>query len=334
MGEPTIQDVAKKAGVSAATVSRALNDGLVKASTRSRVQAVAQAMGYQPSAGTRKAQSNQSETIGILVTDIGNFYFTDIMKGLFNVAQRAHCRMVIADLDGPEPEATIEQVIGSTQGQVVVAPRLGSQELQEYFDPASTVLVSRRLEGYASVCADDAAGVTQAVRHLASLGHKRIAYVGGSSQSWTNEQRMEAFATSVEEYGLESVILGPFEPSYGGGVNACDALMLEPGVTGAVAFNDLMAAGLLSTLSERQVKVPEELSIVGIDNSVLSRAVRPSLTTVDVRQERLGQAAMQMVVDMLRGEGAHAAGSAEDSANMLIPEILLTRDSTSFAQTQ
>lgn len=333
MSEPTIHDVARQAGVSAATVSRALNGGLVKTQTRDRIKAVAKSMGYKSGASSRKATLSRSGSIGILVTDVGNFYFADLLKGLFSVAQGAGCRMVIDDLDGGDPDTVIKRMIAGTAGQVVIAPRLDDDFLRRRFSPDNTVFVSKQLDGYMSACADDRSGMTQAVRHLASLGHRRVAYVGGSDRSWTNTQRINAFTDSVEEYGLESMVLGPFEPSYGGGVNACDAVMLEQDLTGIVIFNDLMAAGLLSSLKERGRKVPEDCSLIGIDNSVLSRAVRPSLTTVDVRQERLGAAAMRILIDMLREFPASAdpgAGKESDRIpeRLVIPEILLTRGST------
>lgn len=334
MGETTIHDVARKAGVSAATVSRALNGGLVKVQTRERVKAVARSMGYTSNSSSRKTSGLRSESIGILVTDIVNFYFADLLKGLFSVAQQSNCRMVIDDLNASDANGVIDRMVSGTVGQIVIAPRLDDDLLRQRFSPVNTVFVSKRLDGYVTACADDRAGMAQAVRHLASLGHKCVAYVGGSEHSWTNTQRIEAFVDSAEQYGLESMVLGPFEPSYGGGVNACDAVMLEHDLTGIIVFNDLMAAGLLSSLQERGLRVPDDLSLVGIDNSVLSKAVRPNLTTVDVRQERLGAAAMRILMDMLHRPDmkGNEGGSDTNPSGLMIPEILLTRDSTGRAR--
>lgn len=335
MGEPTIHDVAKQAGVSAATVSRALNGGLVKSQTRERVRAVAQTLGYRSGGSPRRSSAVRAESIGILVTDIGNFYFADLFKGLFAVAHQHSCQLIVDDLNVEDADEVVDRVTAATAGQIVIAPRLEADMLRARFDPAKTVLVSRQLEGYVTACADDQEGMVQAMRHMASLGHRKVAYVGGSEGSWTNAKRREAFLGCADQFGLESRILGPFEPSYGGGINACDAVMLEHDLTGIVVFNDLMATGLLGGLLERGVRVPGDLSLIGFDNSVLSRVVRPRLTTVDVRQERLGGSAMRILLDMLHvGQAEDETLQGDQNQGLVIPEMLITRDSTAVPSSE
>lgn len=334
MPETTITDVARAAGVAASTVSRALNGGTVKAETRERILRIASQLGYrtgQAAAGQggAGAANGAAGNIGVFVTDIVNFYFTDVFKGLFSVAQNAGYRVFVTDigLSGDRDE-TIRNVIGACAGQVFVSPRMDDAEIARLCGPENTVFTNRPVEGYSSVCIDDHSGVLQAVRHLASLGHRRIAYVSGSDDSYANIQRREACLEAAASYGMECEVVGPFEPSYAGGVNAGDALLLEEGITGVVAFNDLMASGLIGRLTGRGVAVPERMSVVGIDDSVLSRVMMPQMTTVDVRQERMGAQAMRMLIDKIEAVRAGDMDRARRAEVAMVPEILVTRDST------
>ncbi|KFI52508.1 LacI family DNA-binding transcriptional regulator, partial [Bifidobacterium biavatii] len=281
--------------------------------------------------GPGAAVSTGKGNIGVFVTDIANFYFTDIFKGLFSVAQNAGYRLFMADLDvSGDRSETIRSVTGASAGQLFVSPRLSDAELRRCCDPRTTVFTNRQVEGYSSVCIDDRSGILQAVRHLASLGHRTIAYVGGADSSWANQVRGETCAEAAKSFGMNCVVVGPLEPSYAGGVNAGDALLLERDVTGVVAFNDLVATGLIGRLVERGVDIPGEMSVIGVDDSVLARVVRPQLTSVDVRQERMGALAMQMLINKLEDAAWGDGGVDGDDAPHveMVPEILVTREST------
>ncbi|PLS29844.1 LacI family DNA-binding transcriptional regulator [Bifidobacterium parmae] len=340
MAEATITDVAKAAGVAASTVSRALNGGNVKAETRDRIMQLARQMGYRgaavaPARPTREtaAEGGARGNLGVVVSGIGNFYFTDIFKGLFSVAQNAKYRLFVADLDASGDRVdTLQSVIGASEGQILVSPRLSDAELKRYCDPATTVFTNRQVEGFSTVGIDDASGILQAVRHLASLGHRHIAYISGSGSSYANMVRCRTCIDAAKSYGMDCIVIGPFEPTYAGGVNAGDALLLEPEITGVVAFNDLVATGLIGRLSERGVDIPGEVSVIGVDDSVLARVVRPQLTTIDVRQERMGALAMQMLINKIESAAfpEDAAEAAEPQVE-LVPEILVTRESTGVA---
>lgn len=328
MGEITIHDVAKAAGVSTATVSRALNNGSVRESTRKRVRKIADQLGYHPNIAARDLTSGRfgRGNIAVFVTDVSHFYFTDVFTGLFAKAQATGYRLFVTDLElTNDVEQTVTNVISNCEGQILVSPRISDAMIRKLFPVDTTVLANRRFDGYSSVCVDDRSGILQAIRHLASLGHKRIAYVSGSSQSWSNHVRSEAFEEGCEHFGVECVVLGPFEQSYSGGVNAGDALLLEADVTAVLVFNDLVASGLMACLIERGVSIPRDMSVVGIDASLLSLALRPQLTTVDVRHERMGREAVQLLLDLLE---AHRDGLKSDVISETVPEILITRDST------
>lgn len=332
MAGATIFDVAKTVGVSPSTVSRALNGGMVSDATRAKIVRAADQLGYRPNTAARELVTGRKGAVGVLVTDIGNYYSTDQLRGLFSAAQAKGYRISIADVTlSDDLEATVRDMIATTQGQIVLSPRFSDDKIGAWFSPDSTVLASRQCNGFDNVVMDDAGGVAQAVRHLASLGHRCVAYVSGTEHSWSNGVRADAFERSCEQYGIDGVVLGNFEPSYEGGASAADAVMLETGVTGVVVFNDLMACGLMGALQGRGVKIPEELSVVGIDDSMLARTVTPRLTSVTVRQERLGVMAMQMLIDKLEGDGTVSRLAGGEPASTMVPELLVARDSTARA---
>lgn len=328
MGKATIRDVAQAAGVSIATVSRALNGGTVKSQTREQVRKAAERLGYQSGAVDDESRDDRTGTgnIAVFLTDLGNFYFTDVLKGLLSVAQASGYRVFVADIDSRATnyESTIASIVSKSEGQILVSPRL-DDDMISAFPHETTVLANRIVDGYSHVLIDDAAGIQQAVRHMVSLGHRHIAYVSGLDSSWSNVVRRNAFDEACAKFDVESVVLGPFEPSYAGGQNAADAVSLEDGLTGVIAFNDLVACGLLSSLVERGVRVPEDMSIIGIDNSLLSLTSRPRLTSVDVRQERMGAVAMQVLLDQL---SSIRDGAGFEPVSSTIAEILITRGST------
>ncbi|NMN01125.1 transcriptional regulator, LacI family [Bifidobacterium sp. DSM 109958] len=336
MSGATIFDVAKAAGVSPSTVSRALNNGAVSERTRERIGRLADQLGYRPASSSASRDAARRGVVGLLLTDIGNYYFTDALKGVFATAQSRGYRVEVVDVTlADDQDEAMRTLTDTTDGQLLFSPRIDDARIARWFSPRTAVLASRVFDGFPSVVMNDRDGIVQAVRHLASLGHRRIAFVGGSETSWSNEVRRDAFSDACADYGIESVLLGPFEPSYAGGAAAADALMLEDGVTGAVAFNDLVAGGLMGVLQGRGVAIPTQMSIVGIDDSVLSRVVRPQLTTVDIRQERMGSIAMQMLIDRLEADASGAAQDARDApANppaVVVPELLIARDSTGRA---
>lgn len=340
MSGATIFDVAKAAGVSPSTVSRALNNGAVSQRTKERIGRLAEQLGYRPaSAATRDSASPRRGVLGLLLTDIGNYYFTDALKGVFSMAQSRGYRLEVMDVTlADDVDDAMRTLVETTDGQLLFSPRIDDARIARWFSPRTAVLASRVFDGFPSVVMNDRDGIVQAVRHLASLGHRRVAYVGGSETSWSNEVRRDAFTDSCAVYGIEGVLLGPFEPSYAGGAAAADALMLEGGVTGAVAFNDLVAGGLMGVLQGRGVSIPGDMSIVGVDDSVLSRVVRPQLTTVDIRQERMGTLATQMLIDRLEaaadadaGAGAGAGDASGRPPAVVVPELLIARDSTGRA---
>lgn len=148
---------------------------------------------------------------------------------------------------------------------------------------------------FASVSLDEFTGMERAVRHLVDLGHQCIAYVRGPIHSWSGKRRKRAFLTACDRIGVRAETIGPFEASYQGGSTAADALSVKREITAAMALNDVIASGLVARL-ERGINVPRDMSVIGVDDSLVARAMRPQLTSIDNRQRDIGEMAVRLLL--------------------------------------
>ncbi|BCJ39931.1 LacI family transcriptional regulator [Actinoplanes ianthinogenes] len=292
MGRTTVQDVAREAGVSVATVSRALTGGTVSPSTREAVRAIAARLGYQPNRAARGLITGRTGNLGLIVPDLRNPFFADVAKGVTARARAVDHGVFITDTD-EDPVAELEALatLGrNTDGVLLCSPRSADADLLTAADPERTVLLHRRVPGLPSVVADIAGGIRQAVRHLIALGHTRIAYVGGPEDSWAARQRLTVL-TEVPEV----LILDAVAPTFEGGLVAGDLVLAGP-ATAVLAYNDLVALGLLHRLAARGVAVPDRVSVVGFDDVSLAVMSHPPLTSVAVPKDRSGSVALDLLL--------------------------------------
>jgi DNA-binding LacI/PurR family transcriptional regulator len=168
---------------------------------------------------------------------------------------------------------------------------------------------------------DNADGMRQVVEHLVGLGHRQIGAVAGPRSSWSSRERLRGLRAATVAAGVELTEIGSFAPTFEGGLAAADGALLA-GVTAVVAYNDLVALGLLSALRDRGVDVPGRLSLVGVDNVQMSAMVHPALTTLDIPKERAGRASVDLLLRLL------ADPSAGTSPVRPLPTALLVRHTT------
>lgn len=309
---PTLRDVARAAGVSLATASRALaNPASVSADKRERVHAAVAELGYRAGRDEPAGQRR----LGLIVPDMQNPFFSGIAKGVQHRAQAAGLTVVVADADeDPRLETElVHQMTSEVDGIVLCSPRMPDQALAALPQSPRIVLVNRESEHLRSVVIDNEDGIRQAVAHLHALGHRRIAYAGGQWGSWSDRERrrgLELAAHAAE--GVEVVQLGHFPTVFAGGVAAAD-LVAASGATAVVAHNDLVALGILDRLRSRGTDVPGRVSVVGFDDIPAATQVSPALTTVAVPLRLLGRAA----VDLLLDEVDHGATGTVDIATDL-----------------
>ncbi len=278
----TLHDVAREAGVAVSTVSRALADPeRVNVRTREHVQAVASEMGYRPNRLAQALPTGRTRMLAVLVPDITNPHNFGLVRGAEAQARAAGSTLVIADTQGgAELEAThLDQLGSSVDGFVLAASRLPDDELRTLAERSPVVLFNRRVDGLASLVTDSADGSRQIVEHLVALGHRSLAYLAGPSDSWSDAERWRALGEHAEAAGAAIVRCGPFPPTLDGGPAAAD-IGLATGATALVAFNDLLAIGVLRRLGERGIAVPDRVSVVGYDDIFGSDFCSPPLTTV------------------------------------------------------
>ncbi|NMR18735.1 LacI family DNA-binding transcriptional regulator [Cellulomonas fimi] len=297
------RDVARVAGVSVSTVSRALaRPHEVAPATRVKVLEAARGLGYTPNLAARSLITGRTGNIGLVVPDLENPFFASVTKGVQSRARTAGYAVFIADSDeDPTQEAElVRNLAKQVDGMVLCSPRATDAVLAELARECVLVLVNRESGDIPTVTIDNHEGTRQAVAHLLALGHRRIAYAGGPTTSWSNRQRAAAVEAQGALHGdLEVVNLGSFQPYVSGGIAAGD-LVLASGATAVIAYNDLLAFGLLERFRQRGVRVPDDVSVVGTDNIPVSALTSPGLTSVGIPLVNTGRAGVDMLLHLVR----------------------------------
>ncbi len=313
----TLQDVAREADVAVSTVSRALsNPDRVSRPMRERIQEVAKRLGY-----TSGRAPVRGSLLALLVSGIGNPYNAALIRGVESQARAAGSALIIGDIaDGPEVEMAHLERVGDrdVDGVVLASSLLPEDELRSLDARAGLVLFNREVAGFRSVLTDSRDGSRQIVEHLAALGHRSIAYLSGPRALWSDSQRWHGLADHAARLGVDIVRLGPFTPTLDQGTAAAD-VGLGSGATALVAFNDLLAIGMLQRLRQRKVDVPGAISVVGHDDIFGSDFCQPSLTTSHSDVEHAGRTLVDLVLGRI---------VSRPDTPIVIPTQLVVRDST------
>ncbi|MFB5084965.1 LacI family DNA-binding transcriptional regulator [Symbiobacterium thermophilum] len=308
----TIRDVARRAGVGVATVSRVLNGtGYVKAETRERVLAAAAELGYVPSQLARGLVRRLSGTVGLVVPDITNPFFPLITRGVEDAASEAGYTVFLCNTDN-DPVLEAQDVRKLREHRVDGIIFVGTTERRELVDQLladdiPVVVMDRQLEhaDVDTVTVDNVAGAQAACRHLIELGHRRIAHAAGHQSTRTGQDRCQGYRMALEEadipYDPACVTWGDF--TFESGFRVGQVLLgLSPRPTAVFAGNDLIALGVIRAAEEAGLSVPDDLSVVGFDNIQMAALVRPGLTTVRQPAREMGRLAMTMLLERIRGE--------------------------------
>ncbi len=325
----SIKDIAKAAGVSHSTVSRALrNSPLVNAETAAQIRRIAEEMGYIPNVVAQSLVTQRTYTVGLVVTAISDPFIDQIVEGIEDLATREGYSVFLSSSHAdPGREIAVVETFHRRRvdGVIVLASRVGSmytERLQELGVPI--VLINNQAEGayLYSVSADDLDGARKAVRHLVDLGHRCIGYAGCHFRPPSNRRRLEGYRQELASAGLpyeSDLVVHP--RSFSDVENGRLALdyLLKAGATAVFCYNDRMAIGLMVAARERGVHIPSDLSVVGFDNIEASWYISPPLTTVHQPRFEMGQKAMQMLLDLLAGE---------EVDDIIVPCELVVREST------
>lgn len=311
MGTVTVHDVARRAGVSISTVSRALAaPDRVAGGTRERVLAAVTELGYRPNRAASGLRGGRTSTVGLVVPDIENPYFAAVAKGVGARARAQGYGVFLVDSSGhPELEAEeLLTLVGQTDGVLLASPGTDDSLIRSLGASGPCVLMNRRITlssrgtgpEIPSVTADETRGTRQAIDHLYALGHRRIAFVGGPERSWSQARRAAGVRQAIEAVGdIQYTELGPYRPHEDGGYSAADVAFAS-GATAVLAFNDLVATGLLSRWHERGISVPGDVSVVAFDDTYVTRLAAPRLSSVGPDLHAMGAAAIDLLLAIVR----------------------------------
>jgi LacI family transcriptional regulator len=306
-GAATIAEVAKRAGVSPATVSRVMNGKFGgEPVIAERVRRAAEDLSYSASHLARSLALGRTRAVAFVVPDLANPAFQAMLSSLSKAAAKDGYRVLVADsAESPDDEPLlVAEVRGRCDAIVLCAPRMSDAELVQLGGGLRPlVLINRpdsRLEA-PSLSIDYQSGIRNLVRHLYDLGHRHLVYLDGPPESVSNRDRQAGLAEMQRIHGDLVVDRVPAGASSESGAAAAAAVQASS-ATAAVAYNDLVAIGLMNGLLERGVRVPEDISVTGFDDIPFARYTTPSLTTASVPHEELGVQAWQRMRALLADE--------------------------------
>lgn len=302
----TIRDVAQASGVSTATVSNVLNKtGKVGPGTRRIVLRAVKRMGYIPDVHARRLASRDRRTLGIIISDIENPFFPEVVKGFETRARQLGYDVILSDTNY-DPcrtrEAADRMLEHKVRGVAVMTSEISVKLIHQIARRriAVTFLDLAPARKYVSnLRIDYFSGVRQIVEHLYAEGHRRIAFVAGRPGLKSNVARQEAYEKCMQELGLESGPVLPGDLRFEGGLAAGISIAkLNSPPTAVMAINDLTAVGVVKGLLNSGCRVPQDISVTGFDKTRLAEYSNPSITTVDIHRETLGQIAAEALHEL------------------------------------
>lgn len=308
---PTIYDIAELAGVNPSTVSRALNKpGRINPITEAKVRAAAEQLNYRVNPMARSLPTGRTKMLAVIVADITNPMFFDAVRGAELTASTSGYTTVIAESQesSRNEAAALERIIPSVDGVVLATTRLSEQEIQSIAKQKPVVLMNRKVQGVVDVVPDVLPGIEDAIRHLKDLGHTQIAFVAGPTAAWMSTHRWQLILDAAIDGGMRVVEIGPNEPTFDGGKQALK-LVRASGVTAVIAYNDLIAIGLMKAAQEVGMNIPEDLSVIGFDDIFGAELTTPALSTIKSPLERAGQQAVSRLLAILDGDELPELGS-------------------------
>lgn len=317
--KPTIYDVADAAGVSIATVSRVLSGGSASAAARKKVEQAIAALGYQP-AESRRPQERMTprKTLALVVSNLSNPYYADLASGAEEAARRNGYALQIYchDLNEPISPALINQLIEhQPAGAVLVGSMVENGTDNELLSllmrlrqEMPLAIIGPRIAGLdcINITSDLSLSVRKSIAHLLSLGHERIAFIGGSSSIRSASVREQAFYSEMKRLGkpiLRGGAENGFSPRDGemGVARLFASLPVEERPTALITINDLVALGALRELQRLNLRVPEDVALIGCDNQFFTPYLNPPLTTVDLHPADHGKNAVSELISAISG---------------------------------
>jgi len=314
----TIRDVASAAEVSISTVSRAFTaPEQVGPRTLQRIRDAATRLGYAPNPAAQSLRGGRTGTLGLIIPDISNPFFPPIFKAMQARARRLGYTLLVADSDEREADEveTITAVAKKVDGLLLWASTLPDERLIKLAEQLPLVLGNRHVAGIPQIHVNLAAGISQAAEHLRGYGHSRCVFIDGSRPELA---RGKSIRESFASHDMALIELGPYEPRFETGVHAAP-LIAAHGATAVIAHNDLVALGVLHQLAKLGVSVPGDVSVIGIDDTLLASTSTPSLTTIRISPDQIATEACDLLVETVTAASPPGSDRCVDIGSWLIP---------------
>ncbi len=332
MKAATIRDVADRAGVSVASVSRTLNGaGSVTEATRARIMEAVNALQYVPHSGARSLSTSKTQTVGVILPDLFGEFFSELIRGM-DVAARAlgyHLIVSSSHDDADEASAAIRSMRGRVDGLIVLSPHLDAANLAASMAGRTPILLMNggaTDAGRPSIVVDNHGGAIQAVEHLVATGRKRIAHIAGPAGNLEAEARLAGYLQAMAAAGLPTIVVdGLFTRDSGQEAGAVLAARSDR-PDAVFAANDNMAVGAMLAFQEAGLRVPEDVALVGFDDIPLASLVRPGLTTLRINISDTGRHALERLVGLI-----NSAGEAAAACEVVRPELVVRPSSLAAA---
>jgi LacI family transcriptional regulator len=321
----TIHDVAARAGVSVATVSRVLNGkSLVREETSRAVLVATSALRYVPNVAARSLSIRRSHAVGIVLPDVHGEFFSEVIRGIDVAARHSGYHILVSGShsDAAETLEVLEAMRGRVDGLILMAPDVAPEKLRQQLAPDQPLVLLNSNDGdHDAVAIDNAAGTRLMMEHLTSLGHSRIAFIKGPAHNVDARERLRGYRLAMRRLhgsasaGIECA--GDFTERAG---HEATLGLLErtPRPTAIFAANDSMAVGALAALAESGVAVPQQMAVAGFDDIPIARYVSPSLTTISIDISGLGRRAFALLLEVIAKPRARAARSERAAVALVV----------------
>lgn len=310
MPQPTSQDVAQRAGVSIATVSRVLNDSPhVRPAVKRKVLRAIKALNYQPNRTAQRLRAKQSKVLSLIISDIQNPFFTAVVRGIEDVAYQNGYSLLLCNSDeDPEKEQLYVDVMRAeaVAGVIIASASEAEPHIDDLLDAhIPVVAIDRRIKDRRvdSVLVANTQGAYNAVAHLIALGHRRIGFIGLPLTRTMGRERYEGYQRALRANGLSvtrSYVRIADAKQHGGHDSTLDLLTQAPHLTALFVANNLMTLGALEALRERGLKIPDDISIIGFDDMPWANLLQPPLTAIAQPTYAMGQKAAELLLERLQ----------------------------------
>ncbi|WP_291172384.1 LacI family DNA-binding transcriptional regulator [Erythrobacter sp.] len=329
----TIRDVAKAAGVSVATASRALNGlSVVTAKTRKKIEAAAEELNYVPHSGARSLTRRKTDTIGVILPDLFGEFFSEIVRGIDMVTHGAGKNLLLGNMHGSADETVlaIRAMRGRVDGLLVMPPNSQADDIEAVTRDIPTVLMNAHANDGRTpfVAVDNYAGARLVTEHLIDRGATKIVHIAGPASNRDARERQRGYCdVLLERLGESSPLILPGDFREDAGRKAARLLLNGDIPFDAVfAGNDIMAVDFMTEMRTSGRKIGEDLLVAGFDDIPLARYVSPGLTTVHSDITRLGSTAALMMLRMMKGE------ELDQDDSLIIAPTLAVRGSTAAGE--